>query len=118
MKSALTPIGKSALLLFGLSAGMAATDTAIRKRFFGSGTITINSNKELEDLMKVVKSFEESRSLIKGTCETLKNEVKVQKGGFFRMLLDTLAASLLESALTGHRLKRAGEETNKASQNF
>ena len=47
MKSALTPIGKSALLLFGLSAGMAATDAAIRKRFFGSGTITINSNEEL-----------------------------------------------------------------------
>ena len=30
----------------------------------------------MEDLMKIVKSLEESRLLIKGISETIKNEIK------------------------------------------
>ena len=33
--------------------------------------------------MKIVKSREQSRLLIKGISETIKNEPKEQKGGFF-----------------------------------
>ena len=58
---------------------------------FGSGTTTlIISNKETNDIMKIVKSFEEPGLLIKGLSQTIKNEVKEQKGGFLRMLLVTL----------------------------
>ena len=32
--------------------------------------------------MKIVKSLEESRLLIKGIIKTIKNEAKEQKGGF------------------------------------
>ena len=39
--------------------------------------------------------------IIKGVTETVQNEVKGQKGGFFSMLLGTLGASLLGSLLTG-----------------
>ena len=41
-------------------------------------------NDEMEDLMKVVESLEESESLIKGISETIKNDAKEQKGGFFQ----------------------------------
>ena len=51
--------------------------------------------------MKIFKSLEESRLLIKGISDTIKNEAKEQKRGFLPMLLGTLAASMLGSALTG-----------------
>ena len=41
-----------------------------------------------------------------------------KKGGFTWMLLDTLAASLLKSALSGKRVIRAGEGVIKAGQDF
>ena len=59
------------------------------------------SNQEMEDIMKMVKSLEESGLLIKGISETIKNEAKEQKGGFLPKLLGIFAASLLESALRG-----------------
>ena len=57
---------------------------------FRSGTITfIILNKEMNDVMKVVKLFRSSGLLIKGFSQTIKNEAKEQKGGFLGMLLDT-----------------------------
>ena len=46
------------------------------------------------DIMKIVKSLEDSGLLLKGVSETIQNEVKKQKE-FLSMLLDTLGASLL-----------------------
>ena len=51
--------------------------------------------------MKIVKSLEESKLLIKGISETIKNEAKEQKGGFLPMLLGTLAHNMLGNTLTG-----------------
>ena len=75
--------------------------------------------------MKIVKSLEKSGLLVKGTNETIKNETKEQKGGFLSMLLETLAASTLGSALTGRGViradegtLRAGEDTIRAGENF
>ena len=69
--------------------------------------------------MKIVKSLGESGLLIEGISETIKNEIKERKGGFFSMLLGTLAVSLLESALSGGGgAIRAGERTNRARQHF
>ena len=34
----------------------------------------------MEDIMKIVKSLEESGLLLKGISETIKNEAKEQKG--------------------------------------
>ena len=39
----------------------------------------------MEDIMKIVKSLEESGLLIKGITETIKIEAKEQKGGFLSM---------------------------------
>ena len=50
--------------------------------------------KKMEDIMKIVKSHEESALLTKRTSEAVKNEAKEQKGGFLPMLLVALAASI------------------------
>ena len=49
----------------------------------------------MQDLLKIVKSLEDSGILLDGITETIKNEVKKQKAGFLSMLLGTLGASCL-----------------------
>ena len=72
----------------------------------------------MEDTMEIVKSLEESELLIKRISETIKNKPKEQKGRFFRMLLGTIAVSLLESALTGQGVIWTGEGVIRAGQKF
>ena len=48
----------------------------------------------MDDLIKIVKSLEDSGLLLKGVTESVQNEIKEQKGGFRSMLLGTLGASL------------------------
>ena len=55
----------------------------------------------MNDIMKIVKTLEDSGLLIKVVSETIKNEAKKQKGGFLGMLLGTLSTSLLGNLLTG-----------------
>ena len=70
MKSALIPLPKNVLIPLGLSAERSAADAAIqkkKKKKYESGTTAlIIPNKEMEDIKKIVKSFEESELLIKG----------------------------------------------------
>ena len=61
----------------------------------------IVSNDEIEDIVKLVKSLEDSGLLLKEVTETAENEAKEQKVGFLSMLLGTLVASLLANLLTG-----------------
>ena len=111
----LKPLAKSVLILLGLTAAVSATDGAIHKKMFGSGFSTlIISNEEINDIMKIVKSLEESGLLIKSVGKTIKN----QKGRLLGMLLGTLGASLLRNLLTGKHTIRAGEETIRAGENF
>ena len=55
-------------------------------------TALLISNEEVNDIMKIVKSLEESGLLIKDASETVKNEAKEQKGGFLGILLCNLGA--------------------------
>ena len=55
----------------------------------------------MEDIIKIVKSLEDSGLLLKGVSETIQNEAKEQKGGFLSMLLGTLGPSLLGNILAG-----------------
>ena len=48
----------------------------------------------MDDILKIVKSLQDSGVLLKGVSETIQNEAKERKGGFLRMLLGTLSASL------------------------
>ena len=77
-------------------------------------TTLIISNDEIEDIIKIVKSLEDSGLLLKGVTETVQNEVKEQKGGFLSMLLGTLGASLLGNLLTGKGIYRGGKGVVRA----
>ena len=70
---------------------------------FGRGTTTlIISNEEVNDIIKIIKSLEESGLLIKRlVSETIKKEEKQQKIRFLSIVLGTLGASLLGNLLTG-----------------
>ena len=55
------------MIPLALTAAASATDAAIQKKIFGSGMITlIILNEEMEDIMKIIKSLEESGLLIGG----------------------------------------------------
>ena len=95
--------------MLGLTAAASATDAAINKKILGSGTaILIISNDEMNDILKIVKSLEDSGVLLKGVSETIKNKAKEEKGGFLSMLLGTLGASLLGNMLAGKGVIKAG----------
>ena len=72
----------------------------------------------MEDIIKIVKSLEDSGFLLKGVTETVYNEVKEQKGGFLSILLDTLGASLLGNVLARKGISGAGKgrEINTAGE--
>ena len=111
IKNVIKPLAKSVLIPLGLTAAASAADAGIHKKILGSGNMTtlIISNDEIHDIIKIVKSLEDSGLLVKGVTETVQNEVKEQKGGFLSILLGTLGAILLGNILEGKVINRAGE---------
>ena len=122
MKSVTKPLAKSVLIPLGLTAAASAADAGIHKKILGSGhnnnTTLIISNDEMDDILKIVKSLEDSGVLLKGVSETIQHKAKEQRGGFLSMLLGTLGASLLgdvlSKGLSGSGIIRAGEGTIRA----
>ena len=123
IKSVIKPLANSVLVPLGLTAAASVADAGIHKKILGSGsdhnnTILIISNDEMDDILKIVKSLEDSGVLLKGVSETIQNEAKEQRGGFLSMLLGTLGASLLgdvlSKGLSGKGVIRAGEGTIRA----
>ena len=75
------PLAKSVLIPLQLTAAVSATEAAIYMKMFGSGMTTmIISNEEINNIMKIIMSLEESGLLIKGVREAIRNEAKEQKG--------------------------------------
>ena len=110
IKNAITPLAKSILIPLRLTAAASAAEAGIHKKILGSGNTTlIISNKDIKDLIEIIKSLEDSGLLLKGVTESVQNEVKQQKGGFLSMLLGTLGVSLLGNLLAGKGINRAGE---------
>ena len=72
-------------------------------------TTLIISNAEIHDIIKIVKSLEDSGLLVKEVTQTVQNEVKEQKGRFLSTLLGTLGTSLLGDLLIGKGIYRAGK---------
>ena len=78
----------------------------------GSGTTTlIISNDEMDNILKIVKSLDDSSLLLKGVSETIQNEVKEQKRGFLSMLLGTLGASLVGNLSASEEINRNEDGT-------
>ena len=81
------PLAKNVLALLGITAAASAIDAGIQKKIHSSGTTTlIISNKEMNDIMKIVQALEDPNILSKWVTETIKNETKEQKGGLLSML--------------------------------
>ena len=118
MKNVIKPLAKSVLIPLGLTAAASAADAGIHKKILGSGhpssTTLIISNDEMKDIIKIVKSLEDSGLLFKGVSETIQNEAKEQKGGFLSMLVGTLGVTLLENILVGRGINRVREGVIRA----
>ena len=109
IKNVIKPLAKSVLFLLRSAA-------EIHKKILRPGTTTlIMSHEELEDIMKIVKSLEDFGLLLKGVSETIQNEAKEPKRGFFSTLLGTLGANLLGSMLASRGMNRAGEGIIRAA---
>ena len=81
-------------------------------------TTLIIPDEDMNDIMKMVKSLEESCLLIKGVSETTKNEAREQKHRFLGMLLGTLGVILFKNLLTGKGIIRARQGTIRVGQDF
>ena len=109
MKSVVKPLAKRVLI-------------PQHKKILGSGhnnnTTLIISNDEMDDILKIIESLEDSGVLLKGVSETIQPEAKEQRGVFLSMLLGTLGASLLgdilSKGLSGKGVIKAGEGTIRA----
>ena len=133
IKIVIKQLAKSVLIPLGLTAATLTTDAGIHKKILGSGnpsyshhhhhhhhnnTVLIIPNDEIENIIKILKSLEDSGLLLEGITETVQSEVKKEKGGFLSTLLGTLGASLLGNLLTGKGIYRArkGQGINRAGE--
>ena len=109
MRNVIKPLAKSVLIPLRLTAATSAADAGIHKTILRSGTtILMISNDEMEDIVKIVKSVEDSGLLLKGVSETIQNEAKEQRQGLISMLLGTLGATLLRNIFASKGKNRAG----------
>ena len=80
MRSVIKPLAKILLVPLGLTAAASAADAGIHKKISGSGhnnnTTLIIANDEMDDILKIVKSLEDSGVLLKGVSETIQNDAK------------------------------------------
>ena len=69
IKNVIKPLAKSVLISLGLTAAESAADAGIHKKVLGSGhnnnTTLIISNNEMQDIIKIVTSLEDSGLLLK-----------------------------------------------------
>ena len=79
MKVAIS-LAKNVLALLGITAAASEIDAGIQKKIHGSGTTTlIISNKEMNDILKIVQALEDSNILLKAVTKKIKNEKKKDK---------------------------------------
>ena len=114
------PLANNILVPLQITAAASALDARIQKKIHdsgcppstmkvGSGTTTlIISNKDINEIIKMVQVLDDSNILLKGVTETITNENKEQRGGLLGTLVGTLGSILLESVLPGKGIVRAG----------
>ena len=90
IKNVIKPLAKNFLIPLGLTIAASAADAGVHKKILESGhnhplhnTATlIISNNELEDIIEIAKSLEDSGLLLEGVTETVQNEIKNKKKDF------------------------------------
>ena len=74
IKNVIKPLAKRVLIPLGLTAAASTADAGIHKKILGSlNTTLIISNIEIEDIIKIVRSFENSALLLEEVTETVQN---------------------------------------------
>ena len=77
IRGVLTLLPKGVLVPLGLTAVASATDTTIQKNIYQSDmTAMLISKNEMDHVKKIVKSLQESDSLLKDLSEAIENESK------------------------------------------
>ena len=78
----------------------------MKKIIKGKGTVRAGkwfnlfiSNEDMDDIIKIVKSLEDSGVLI-GATETAKHEIKKQEDGSLGAMMATMAASLIQPVVS------------------
>ena len=108
------PLAKNILAPLGLTAAASTIDAGIQKKIHSSGTTTLTiSNEEMNDIMKIDQTFEDSDILLKGVTETIKNKTKKQEGRLLGTLVGILGSILLQNLLSGKRIVRTGSGNKK-----
>ena len=101
-----------------------AVDDAIQRKMRGRGVIvksrtgkgiTLVISNEDTNIVRIIKSLENSTVLIDGVSETVQKEIK-KEDTFLGMLLETLCTSVLRNMLTGKGVIRAGEGVLRAGK--
>lgn len=119
----LVPLVKNVIGPLVITAAASAIDGAIQNKMHGRGILNNDDNdydtsisikeKELKDILKIMKSIEENGVFIEGISDTVKQKVNKQKGGLLSLLLGTLASSILGNILSGKGWYRSGYGVNK-----
>ena len=86
------------------------------KKIHGSGVKLTIEEEDINDIIKIIETLENSGTLLKGVSKTIENETKEQRGGFLSMLLGTLGASLLGNLLTGGKYIMTASEGSVTSR--
>ena len=80
----------------------------------GKGFTLSISNEDMKDINEIIKSTEDSDVLIDGVTETVKLEIKEQKGRFLGALITPLAALLVQPVISSVVKGISGREVRRA----
>ena len=73
------PLAQNILAPLGITASPSAIDSGIQKKLHGSETTTaIISNKEMNDMIKIVPALKDSNTLLKGIIKRIEKETVEQ----------------------------------------
>ena len=76
----------------------------------GKGFTLFILNEDMNDIIKIIKSLENSGVLIGRVTETVNHEIKKQESGFVGALLEPLAASIVQPVISSVAKGISGEE--------
>ena len=76
------PSAKNVLAPLGLAAAMSAIDGSIQKKIHGSGVKLIIEREDMNDIMKIIETLENSGILLKGVSKTMEMKLKNREEDF------------------------------------
>ena len=91
-------------------------DGIIQRWYYSNSSVCLFWGENMDDIIRIIKLLENLGILNDGVCETVKHEIKRQKGRFFVMLLGTLGALMPGNMFTEKGFLRAAEGVVRAGR--